>query len=301
MTNKQHFSAAIDKILAFPEERNEGFRVGAIGETGSGKTTFIKRVMFEALTRGISERAFIHDTKGIIPEVPESIQRQNVQDFVSRGGFQEDDPPMCSFRGNILQDQDCPVEEVAAFVYNAVRKGRISHAPPEQRRLRTPVPGMPENWDLMPLLLYIDELGEAASGKLQKGWASDSTRDMFKKGRKIGGSILWTTQNLKACPSDACDQSSHMAMFRSTSGARNYLKNVIEPDDAMVATAEDLPKLQFVLWEKERGWDGITYEIPVSIFAGKKHVDEEREENEEPTDPNDNSGTRNQEPSNSEG
>ena len=273
---RAHFKTAIDKILSYPEEMNEGFRVGAVGETGSGKTTFMKQVMFSALERGLVERAFIHDTKGLIPEVPESLQRENVGDFLAQGGFREGDPPMASFRGNLHKDVDCGVEEVAKLVNDAVRKGTRATDPNQRRIYKGHLAGVPDDWDILPMILYIDELAEAASGKSLKNWASPSTEAMFKKGRKIGGSVLWTTQNVKQSPSDACDQSSHIALFRSTSGARNYLRDRIEVEDVMLSHVEDFKNLSFVLWEKGHGWDYTEYVIPVSIF-GKK----DREANED--------------------
>ena len=99
--------SVIDRVLApaAPQMKrgmvvHEGFRFIALGETGSGKTTLMRVVVYSALQRGYANFAFVHDTKGIFPEYPHSVQLANVAQFQARG-FHHGEIPVVSFRGDV--------------------------------------------------------------------------------------------------------------------------------------------------------------------------------------------------------
>src|ERR1700741_1719342 len=103
---------------------NEGYRFVCLGETGSGKTSLMRVVVYATLARGYAEFALIHDTKNIWAEYPRSVQVVNVTAFRSRG-WRDGDIPAVSFRGDPRRDLDVSAEEVASFSVELAKKGRI--------------------------------------------------------------------------------------------------------------------------------------------------------------------------------
>ncbi len=233
-----------------PKEYNglkisEGFRFGALGETGTGKTTLIRTVLIASLERRHAFFILAHDTKGVIPEYPESIQLSHPNDFKVRGGFREKEPHFVSFRGDPIRDIVCPVEDVAAFSLEIARKGRMKDG----------------QWTTFPHVVCIDELAAAAT-EGRRGWDSPSTLKLFEQGRKIGVSTVWTTQSPRKCPPDAMGQSSSVAIFRLTGTDRNNVRDTLMLEGGIVDAISELPDHHFLLYRKAVKWDGKVYKLP---------------------------------------
>src|SRR5438045_2344323 len=94
----------IDEIIApaAPQEKrrvivNEGYRFVCLGETGSGKTSLMRAVVYATIAERYAGFALIHDTKNIWPEYPKSLMVRNVAEFRPRW-FRDGDIPVVSFR-----------------------------------------------------------------------------------------------------------------------------------------------------------------------------------------------------------
>jgi len=141
--------AILDRIIApaAPQEKrgqiiNEGFRFIALGESGSGKTSLMRAVVYYTLEKGYARFALIHDTKGVFPEYPKSQMCATVAEF---RGF--DDIPIVSFRGDPRRDVVCEAEDVAFLSKRYAQKGVTSGGV----------------WTTNPHVLVIEELSAASS------------------------------------------------------------------------------------------------------------------------------------------
>lgn len=239
---------------AAPQEKrgvivNEGFRFVCLGETGSGKTSLMRVVVYSTILRGYAQFALIHDTKNIWPEYPRSVQVRSVGDFLSRG-FREGEIPAVSFRGDPRQDIEVPAEEVAALSLAMARKGRT---------------GPNGQWSTLPHVCVIEELSEAASGGRKK-LKAPSVLKLIEQGRKMGVSLVGTTQSPANVPLDILRQASSIAFFRLTGPDVNYMGERLHLDPALIRTVagpnnEGLPNHQFALYVKGQPWDGQIYSL----------------------------------------
>jgi len=253
--------ALIDEILepAKPQEKrgiivNEGFRFVCLGETGSGKTSLMRAVVYSALQRGYAEMAFIHDTKGIFPEYPRSVILPNVEAFIARG-FQRGDIPAVSFRGDVRNDVSVSAEEVAGFSRLMLKQGKMSG----------------DDWRPRPIVTVIEELSEASS-QGRKHVNAPSVLWLAEQGRKVGGSLVGTTQSPRRVPLDLMGQASSIAFFRLTGADANYLGERLELDPGMIAVLrgagnEGLPNFKFVLAIKGKPWDGLVHQLDRKTVA----------------------------------
>lgn len=242
-------AAIIDQILepAKPQIKhgmtvNEGFRFICLGETGSGKTSLMRAVVYSAIQRGFAEFALIHDTKGIFPEYPRSVILPNVESFIARG-FQRGDIPAVSFRGDVRNDIECSAEDVASFAKMLLKQGIMRG----------------DKWSPRPIVTVIEELAEAAMAG-RKHFNAPSVVWLLEQGRKVGGSIVGTTQSPRKVPLDMLGQASSYAMFRLTGADANFLGDRLELDPAMIAAVrgpnnEGLPNFKFVIAIKGKPWD----------------------------------------------
>ncbi len=221
---------------------NEGFRFVAFGETGSGKTSLMRAVVYTALQQKLAEFAIVHDTKGIFPEYPRSVILPNVESFVARG-FQRGDPPVVSLRGDVRNDIEVSAEDVASFAKLMLKQGRMRG----------------DRWEPRPIVTVIEELAEASMAG-RKHFNAPSVVWLLEQGRKVGGSIVGTTQSPRKVPLDMLGQASSYALFRLTGADSNYLGDRLELDPALVAAVrgpnnEGLPNFQFALAIKGKPWD----------------------------------------------
>ncbi len=245
----------VDQITkgAAPQEKrgvivNEGYRFVCLGETGSGKTSLMRVVIYSTILRGYAQFALIHDTKNIWPEYPKSLQMETVSQFRQRG-FKQGEIPAVSFRGNPRADVEVPAEDVAAFSLEIARKGRV-------------VNGV---WHTVPHVCVIEELSEAASGGRKK-LKSPSVLKLIEQGRKMGVSLVGTTQSPANVPLDILRQASSIAFFRLTGPDVNYMGERLHLDPALIRTVagpnnEGLPDHQFALYVKGQPWDGHVYSL----------------------------------------
>jgi len=242
--------AIIDRIIApaAPQEKravivNEGYRFVCLGETGSGKTSLMRAVVYMTIARQYAQFALIHDTKNIWPEYPRSLQVRNVAEFLGRGGFRPGDTPVVSFRGDPRADIEVSAEEVARHSLDTARRGQIVNG----------------EWRTVPHVTVIEELSEAASGGRKK-LRSPSVLKLLEQGRKMGVSLVGTTQSPANVPLDILRQASSIAFFRLTGPDTNYLRERLHLDDALINTVsgqnnEGLPNFHFCLYTKGEPWD----------------------------------------------
>ena len=229
---------------------NEGYRFVCLGETGSGKTSLMRVVVYATIMRGYAQFALIHDTKNIWPEYPRSLQVRTVGEFLNRGGFREGEIPAVSFRGDPRADIEVPAEDVAKFSLDVARKGRTSTT---------------GEWATVPHVCVIEELAEAASGGRKK-LKAPSVLKLIEQGRKMGVSLVGTTQSPANVPLDILRQASAIGFFRLTGPDVNYMGERLHLDPALIRTVagpnnEGLPNYQFCLYVKGQPWDGVVYSL----------------------------------------
>lgn len=230
---------------------NEGTRIICLGETGSGKTTIMRAVIYGIIAREYSKFALIHDTKSFaFPEYPHSLLSPDVKTFRARG-FKPGDIPVVSFRGDPRYDIDVSAEDVARYSKELAQQGRID---PVTNR-----------WTTSPHLLVIEELAAAASGG-RKHVKSPSVLWALEQGRKVGVSVLGTTQSLRKVPLDILEQSSAIVFFRLTGSSINYMRENMRLDRQMTETiagpnGEGLPNYSFCLYMKSLPWDGEIHRL----------------------------------------
>lgn len=242
-----------DRLIATaaPRERrgkivNEGYRVVCLGETGSGKTAFMRGIIYHTLDVGYSNFALIHDTKSFAePEYPRSLQSPDVPTFARRW-FKPGDVPAVSFRGDPRRDVNVTAEDVALYSKRLAQAGRPS--------------ADGSQWLPNSHLLVIEELAAAASAG-RKHVSAPSVLWALEQGRKVGVSTLGTTQSPRKIPLDFMGQANAIVFFRLTGADANYLGDRLHLDPAMIgAIAGDnyqgLPNHHYVLYMKAEPWDG---------------------------------------------
>lgn len=222
---------------------NEGYRFVCLGETGSGKTSLMRLIVYATIDRGYACFALIHDTKNIWPEYPRSVQLQTVSQFVGRG-FQPNEIPVISFRGDPRNDIEVPAEDVARLSLVLARNGRLVNG----------------EWHTFPHVTVIEELAEAAS-EGRKRLNSPSVLKLIEQGRKMGVSLVGTTQSPANVPLDILRQASSIAFFRLTGPDVNYMGERLHLDPDLIKAVsgsnnEGLPDFQFALYVKGKPWDG---------------------------------------------
>lgn len=238
---------------AAPQEKrgvivNEGYRFVCLGETGSGKTSLMRAVVYSTITAGYAGFALIHDTKNIWPEYPQSVQVRNVAEFLHRG-FQPGDLPVVSFRGDPRRDIEVSAEEVAQYSLQKAKHGRVVNG----------------EWRTLPHVCVIEELAEAAS-EGRKRLKAPSVLKLIEQGRKMGVSLVGTTQSPANVPLDILRQASSIAFFRLTGPDVNYMGERLHlpPDLIRTVSGEHgagLPNYHFCLHIKGEPWDGQVYTL----------------------------------------
>ncbi len=264
MTIDPDDAAVLDTIIepAAPKERhgtlvNEGFRFIALGESGCGKTALMRAVVYWTLMRRYASFALIHDTKGIFPEYPRSTQVANVAEWRARGGFKAGELPIISFRGNARHDVTVSAEEVANLSLELARKGAT----------------LPNgDWVPVPHVTVIEEVSEAST-RGRKKVDSPAVLKLAEQGRKMGVSLLATTQETINMPADLRSQATCISFGRLTGISLNYLNGINLPP-GMVDIIKGpknggLPNYDFVLYVKgkDEPWDGKIHRLSPRTVA----------------------------------
>lgn len=256
-------AAVLDTIVApaAPQEKrgqviNEGYRFIALGESGCGKTSLMRAVVYWTLIRRYAAFALVHDTKGIFPEYPKSIQVANVEEFRQMGGFRRGDTPVVSFRGDPRRDIEVSAEEVAAFSLEQARQGEH-------------VAGV---WRPIPHVTVIEEVSEAST-EGRRNIRAPSVLKLAEQGRKMGVSLVATTQDTINMPAPLRNQATSIAFGRLTGTSLNYLDRINLPP-AMVDVIRGpngggLPNYDFVLYVKglDEPWDGKVHRLSKRTVA----------------------------------
>lgn len=232
--------------LAEPLRGREGIRIGALGITGSGKTTGIADFLDYLHRERLVDVVLIHDIKG--PK--QQYDGLAIHESPHIGGPMPDDPTALVLRRRDV-DHTPSVEDAARFVkvisYNGI-----------------------------PALLVIDEFKRALSPSGRE-FEAPSVRELLSEGRALGASLLWTTQLPQRVPTDAYDQSK-IIVFRCGRKALAYL---IDQGIVDLAAAEVIARLkvgQFVLVTSEDDFDGTVYEVPKPPKRGEQGNGNQRKE-----------------------
>lgn len=225
-------------MLAFATSSGQGDRLGALGDTGTGKTTLM-RALVDAYERQTGGAVVVVDDGGMAGYAGD--EREDLA-HLAREPIQG---TRVVFVGNVYRGRNAEPEEAAKLAWSIA-----------QRRKRA--------------VLVVDELNDACRGGY---WRKHVTMlpSAFTKGRKYGLSVVWTTQQVQDTPREVFNQTSAIACFRLVGlgvdrlRERGYLEGM--PD----GTLESLPGLDapaatkgtFVLLVRGRAWDGRFYRLPI--------------------------------------
>jgi hypothetical protein len=229
--------AAIAKILDGAIRTGEGFRAGAVGDTGTGKT-FVLRALADAYERATGGAIVAVDDGGAAGYRGEA--RADLADVVRR--------PIASVR--LVLVGDTPHGITAEAESGAALAWAIS-----RRRRR--------------VLLVVDELADAARGAF---WRRGVERlpAAFTKGRKYGISVAWSAQQIQDVPREAFNQSDAIAVFKLVGlgldrlAERGYLRGIDRSEIETLPGIDADPQDRgiFVLLERGRDWDRRFYRVP---------------------------------------
>jgi hypothetical protein len=223
---------ALSLIFA-PLKSGDGFRHGALGAPGYGKTTHIRAVLAAALERGHVDLVLTHDVKSAEPEF-EGIYLRSAADSPDAAELERRRHVV--YRGDPRADIDCPAEDVAALGRRLARDGSR-------------------------VLLNVGELGPCLT-EGGRSWEAPSVLWFSAQGRKLKGCLTWTQQQPKRCPDEIFDQSTTIAFLHHNERSANYLSNTLMLDPAMVSILPRLGKFELVIWRPELEWDGKVYPFP---------------------------------------
>lgn len=223
--------AALALIFA-PLERGDGFRHGALGAPGWGKTTHMREVVAAALERQLVDLVLTHDVKGAIAEF-EGTEFAGVVKFEATDELEETRHAV--FRNDPMLDEETQVEEVATVGKQLARGG-------------------------FRILLNIGELANACS-ESGRAWRAPAARWFSAQGRQLRASLAWTEQEPKRAPDEIYNQSTTLAFFHLDERAANYLRDTLYFDPAMVAAMPALAWGEFVLRVQGAPWDGKIYRL----------------------------------------
>lgn len=208
--------------------RGDGFRVGALGNTGTGKTYALRRVVEVP-----GQLVLVHDVKAR-PEYPELRQFRTVAELEQLPPEELAQLSACSFRGDPFAGVDCDPEEVAALALRLAR-------------------------NRAPVRLVVDETDNGAVTPGGRVLASESLRRCCTQGRAMGLSVCWSTQSPARAPTELVDQSSAIMFFRLEHRALVYLDERLRFDAELLEVIEALPDRDFVLHRQGYPWDRCVY------------------------------------------
>lgn len=228
--SRQPAAAAWAKLAA-PLKRKEGIRVGAIGITGSGKTTGMLDFLAYLHREQLIEVALIYDIKMPQPQYPGTV--------IHDANTVLDSPPEQYPTQLVLRRRgidDTPSVEVAAHVTKVA------------------------SYNGVPTILVMDEFKRALSPS-GKEFTAPTVGELLSEGRGIGASLFWTIQLPQRAPTEAFDQS-QIILFRCGRKVLSYLLDQKVIDQATADVVGRLHTGEFVLVSSEEDFDGVVYKVP---------------------------------------
>ena len=228
-----------------PETRGEAARVGFLGDSGSGKSSAIKRLLPHDPRESVT---LIHDDTKINAQYEGQVL--GVADLAGAS----DDGRVVIFRGDPFAGTTVEVNDVARLAVQLARaRVKVRLVVDELDRVLTP--GGRE-------LLRTDEAGPFAPSPFHVS---------LTQGRALGLSVFWSTQGPHRTPREVIDQATAILLFRLGPRALSYLDGSMFFDPALLKTIPNLavPEdgstvSEFVLWRPGRPWDGAIYAFDVA-------------------------------------
>ena len=215
-------------LIFSPLKRGDGFRHGAIGAPGYGKTYGLRQVLAAALEHDQVDVVLTHDVKGAEPEFPDGHQCKSLADAL------QDENPHKVFRGDFYEDRVIEVEEVALLGKSLVQRERLR------------------------VVLNVGELRDALT-EGGRSWKSPTTLWFSAQARAIKGCFTWTVQQPKRAPDEIFDQSTTIAFHHLDKRSANYLGGTLLLDEDLVAILDTLENGEFVLWQQGVDWNRRVY------------------------------------------
>jgi hypothetical protein len=215
-------------LIFAPLKKGDGFRHGAIGAPGYGKTYGLRKVLAAALEHDQVDIVLSHDIKGAEDEFPDAHQCKTLAEASG------DHNPHQAFRGDPYNDQVVDVEEVALLGKRLLQKERLR------------------------VVLNVGELRDALT-EGGRGWKSPTTLWFSAQARALKGCLTWTVQQPKRAPDEIFDQSTTIAFHHLDKRSANYLGGTLLLDQDLVDILDKLDTGEFVLWQQGIDWNRRVY------------------------------------------
>jgi hypothetical protein len=220
-------------LIFAPLKQRDGFRHGAIGAPGMGKTHGLRKVVAAALERDLVDVVLSHDVKGAEPE----WHGYFCETVAHCQAAQLEQHRHAVFRGDPYNDVRCEIEDVAQLGKRLAQKERLR------------------------VLLNVGELKDALT-EGGRAWTSPSTLWFSAQGRSLLACLTWTVQQPKRAPDEIWDQSTTIAMHGVRKRSVNYLRDTLELDDEMVYVLPQLARGEFAIYQPGVDWNGKVYMWP---------------------------------------
>ena len=218
-------------LILRPLQHGDGFRHGALGAPGYGKTHHIRELIKQLIAWNVVDLVVTHDVKGATAEF-EGTEVAYVGDIRGQIAAIENTRHVV-LRGDPQRDQPCAAEDAATHAKQLARDG-------------------------LRVVLNVAELDECLS-EGGRSFEAPSVRWFSSQGRKLGASLTWTTQQPKRTPDEIFDQSTSISYFHLDARSSNYLGNTLMLDDRMVEILPRLAHGEYVLGIPGAEWNGHVY------------------------------------------
>lgn len=217
--------------LSAPLRSGQGIRVGAIGVTGSGKTTSVVSFLDYLAAAHLAHLVIIHDVKMPLPQ----------------------------FEGRIEHEADAviarPPQQYPATI--VLRRNGLDHTPDVEKAARVTLHA---SFSGVPTVLVLDEFSRATT-RSGKEFTAPSVEKILSEGRGIGASLIWGAQLPQRVPTSAYDQSA-IVLQRSGRKVLSYLIDQKVIDNAAADVVARLGVGDFILATAEEDFDGEIYQTP---------------------------------------
>lgn len=218
------FPEAVEIITA-RELKREGYRVGVLGNTGSGKTITLKTLLTYNRNQALT---LIHDDTKLEPQYAGHVA----------WSFREapDDAQTVVFRGDVFKSTRVDPEYVSMVGVHVAKTTR------------------------QPVRVVLDEAKRACTKGGMK-ITSETTIQILTEGRMLGVSLLWSNQS-PVVPREFVDQADAIVLHRMGPRALNYLDETLRFDRELLEAVPNLEVGEFVIYEDGRPWNGVIYTTP---------------------------------------